>query len=346
MKWLLCGLVALGLLVGGAGQVKADLLVASSLAGEEGQVLRYDQNTGAFLGIFIPTNSGGATGDYTGLTIGPDGQLYAAKNLGGFAEPGLVQRHDPASGAFLENFVFPGNGGLIRPGALAFGPDGNLYVRKGTGAGSYMDTILRYDGRTGAFLGVFVPPFEGTAIRAFVFGPDSNLYTANTSGNILRYDGRTGRYLGLFAGGFGGDFEGVVFGPDGNLYVSEARQLNSTIHRFDGVTGAFLGEFVGPGQGGLYDPGDLVFGPDGDLYVANHADPFPDVPFGSNSIKRYDGRTGAFLGDFILPGSGGLGSPTASIFTAPVPEPSTLLLLAIGTLGLIGWAWRRHGQTA
>jgi probable HAF family extracellular repeat protein len=28
----------------------------------------------------------------------------------------------------------------------------------------------------------------------------------------------------------------------------------------------------------------------------------------------------------------------------PVPEPSTLLLLTIGTLGVIGWAWwrRRH----
>jgi PEP-CTERM motif len=26
----------------------------------------------------------------------------------------------------------------------------------------------------------------------------------------------------------------------------------------------------------------------------------------------------------------------------PVPEPATRLLLAIGTLGVIGWAWRRH----
>jgi probable HAF family extracellular repeat protein len=30
----------------------------------------------------------------------------------------------------------------------------------------------------------------------------------------------------------------------------------------------------------------------------------------------------------------------------PVPEPSTLLLLAISTLGLVGWAWWRRGRTA
>jgi hypothetical protein len=29
----------------------------------------------------------------------------------------------------------------------------------------------------------------------------------------------------------------------------------------------------------------------------------------------------------------------------PVPEPATLLLLAIGTLGVIGWAWWRRRET-
>ena len=36
-------------------------------------------------------------------------------------------------------------------------------------------------------------------------------------------------------------------------------------------------------------------------------------------MKRYDGTTGDFLGDFVAAGSGGLGSPTFLMFREPPP---------------------------
>ena len=48
-------------------------------------------------------------------------------------------------------FVAAGSGGLSGPVGLTFGPDVNLYV---TSFAS--NQVLKYDGRTGAFLSVFV----------------------------------------------------------------------------------------------------------------------------------------------------------------------------------------------
>jgi len=61
----------------------------------------------------------------------------------------------------------------------------------------------------------------------------------------------------------------------------------------------------------------LTFGPDGNFYIASF-----------DTVKRFDGATGAFIDDFVAAGSGGLWAGSDLLFR--VPEPSALTLLGLG----------------
>jgi DNA-binding beta-propeller fold protein YncE len=78
---------------------------------------------------------------------------------------------------YIDQFVAPGSGGLSTPRQSVFGPDGNLYV-----ASSDTDSILRYNGVTGAFLDTFVPSGSGGLVGPgdLTFGPDGDLYVSST----------------------------------------------------------------------------------------------------------------------------------------------------------------------
>ena len=206
---------------------------------------------------------------------------------------------------FLDAFVPAGSGGLDGGHHAVFGPDGNLYVAAGA-----IDSVLRYDGTSGAFLGEFVAKNSGGLDNphGLQFGADGHMYIASKKGDeVLRYDGTTGSSLGTFVSvGSGGldhptDF---VFGPDGNLYVASA--LTDSVLRYNGTTGAFIDAFVQTGDGGLLGPHGLTFGPDGNLYVS--------VGGATDKVLRYDGVTGAFIGDFVTAGSGGLDDPKQLVF--------------------------------
>ena len=274
----------------------ADLLVGSF---NTNSVLRYDETTGAFLGVFA---SGGGLDRPLELLFGPDGNLYVTS----FGTDSVL-RYNETTGVFIDAFVPAGSGGLAAPQGAVFGPDGNLYV-------SSADSVLRYSGTTGTFIDAFVPSGTGGLVMPIgvTFGPDANLYVAAAFNvtpslqqyGVLRFDGATGAFIDLFIDlqlGALGPPSRLLFGPDGNLYLYLT--MDPYVERFDGATGAFIDRFIVGGGGGFAF--DLAFGRDGELYVSSFAD----------GVLRYNETTGAFTDVFIPPGSGVPDGFTALVFT-------------------------------
>jgi hypothetical protein len=132
------------------------------------------------------------------MAFGPDGDLYVANSFANDAISGGILRYDGKTGAFLDTFIAPGAGGLIKPLSLIFGPGGDLFVGSADtfshqlAKPSSTSTVLRYDGTTGEFLGTFVTTDSG-GLRdpsyllftesdpvTLAFAPRAKLTTAST----------------------------------------------------------------------------------------------------------------------------------------------------------------------
>ncbi|MCP3904707.1 MAG: DUF11 domain-containing protein, partial [Planctomycetes bacterium] len=228
------------------------------VSSQEGDTIYAFDSTGTPLPLVTGLELDGGAG----LTIGPDGHLYACSY-----DNGQVVRYDVDAGAFID--VFTSGFALANPLDVVFGPDGNVYV-------AALGYIARYDGATGVFIDQFVPSVS--IPHGLKFGPDGNLYVAKWSpGEIVRYDGTTGAFIDVFSTD-GLDLPtDLQFGPDGNLYVADL--TTNGVNRYDGLTGALIDTFVPSLSGGLNSPTDVAFGPDGNLYV----------PGLNSQVHRYQG---------------------------------------------------------
>ena len=260
-------------------------------------------------------------------------------------------RFDASSGAFLGQLPAAATPTAHRE--MAFGQDGHLYVVDGVG-----NSVLRYDGTSGASMGAFVPAGRGlTNPSGLAFGPEGDLYVANGSDNrVKQFNGTTGMAVRTFSGL--SDPQSVTFRDDGIMFVAN-RGFND-VRRFDAALNRFV-VFVTSGSAGLSQPTGLRFGPDGNLYVASHGtgsvlryNGRTGVPMGtfasgnglvapgglvfgpdgelyvsdfaSGSVLRFDGETGTFIDTFIAAGTGGLTNPRYMVFSnPPVNHPATVV---------------------
>jgi hypothetical protein len=286
-----------------------------------------------------------------------------------------VRRFDLKSGKARGYFIEPDAGGLAFPDDITAGPDSNLYVSSGcrttpgVPCNKSISAVLRYDGRSGAFLGTFISgaSSDEPLYRPYgtVFGPDGLFYVASFMSNqILRYRS-DGTFVDVFAASHGKDPEGLngpnglAFDGDGRLYVSTegdtidcpgrpqqgdcsptfSKGYPSLLLRYDLETGKGSVFAQPKGTDGLAPSlAGIRLGPDGLLYVGD---------FSMNVIRVYDPATGKEIRMIPTAGPGmctaALEQPYTGYF---VFEDSGALLVAVGSQskGVPGRVLRLMGE--
>jgi len=168
----------------------------------------------------------------------------------------------------------------------------------------FEDSVLRYDGVTGEYLGVHatgVPGAYGIAYRPY---KETTLVVSRTNSTVEEFHSRTGAHLSTFitAGAEGlNSPQNILIDANWDVLLTsmptgEAFAKFNGILKFDGDNGAFIAPFVNGGSilaetcGSprcLRGANGMAFGPDGQLYVASSV---------NNSVIEYNGLTGLYLG--------------------------------------------------
>ncbi|MSR63999.1 MAG: hypothetical protein EXS08_16370 [Planctomycetes bacterium] len=236
---------------------------------------------------FVPSVRGAQS-----IVLGSDGLLYVCAE-----KVDQVVRIDPQTRVVLDVFVGDDpltaedeNGPLDGPTAACFGPQGDLFVTSFEN-----DQVLRFDGQSGAYEGVFVASASGGLDgpdAGTKWGPDGLLYVPSFwNDRVLRYNAD-----GSFASAFIPNRRGGLRQPrdlvwhDGLWYV--ASSFNNRVLRYD-AAGNFVDRFCDVNQ-----PYCVAFHPlDGNLYV---------VSLGNNAVRVFDGASGDPLSPLVTAGAGGI----------------------------------------
>ncbi len=257
-----------------------DLFVASQ---NTNSVKRYNGITGAFMGDFVSSGSGGLNAPQE-VAWGPDGHLYVT----GFYTPYLM-RYDSANGNYLGQFS--SGYALDNPGKMTFGPDGKIYVSQW---GATKNKVVRFNATTGAFIDEFTNiAFGPSNAMAHAWDAQGRLYVVGfASKDVKRFD-VNGNFIDVFipTGSGAAQLQGPVelkFDNNNNLFIVDWQASN--VKKYNATTGAFISVFI---SGGLNSCEGITTDNAGNFYITNYY---------GNAVHKYD-PSGNFLG-VVASGSG------------------------------------------
>jgi len=259
---------------------------------------------------------------WSSIALGIDTNVYVTS-----LELDNVFRWNSADGSYLGQFTFASPAQVNTPDDLAFSPvDTNMYVA----CQSSTQGVARLDSVTGLFLDRVV---EFSSLTGCTFGPSNldpgsaqDLYITWSAGQIHAYDGVTFAPAGSTGGSRYDDLNQPSMGTfinepkwhEGRLYLAQADRILYLNPPAPGLTpdnfANQLGEFVAAGAGGMTIAQGFDWDPNGDLLVASVGP--------TNGVRKFDGRTGEFLGMFAALSSDS--NPTDLVvreFAIPVARP-------------------------
>ena len=203
--------------------------------------------------------------------------LNAADLLVAMSGGGTVERYDSATGRHVGTFISR----IDQPNALAFGPDGALYVATGVVGGA--GAVKKFNGVTGRFLGNFIsvpagqPGYLARASNIVWYEGDCFVVSCDDS-RVHRYDGKTGAFKGTVATGNPKGWITQIAVRDGAVFTTEFSEAR--VRRFPLAGG---GPAVFVEQAG-FTPWGIAFDQGGRCWWS-----------GSGGIARFDGKTNAVV---------------------------------------------------
>ena len=203
--------------------------------------------------------------------------LNAADLLVAMSGGGTVERYESATGRHVGTFI----NRIDQPNALAYGPDGALYVATGTVGGA--GAVKKFNGVTGRVLGKFlsVPAGQpGYLARAsdIVWHEGDCFVVSCDDSKVHRYDGKTGAFKGTVATGNPKGWITQIAVRDGAVFTTEFSEARVRRCPLADCEPAVFVEQAG------FTPWGIAFDQGGHCWWS-----------GSGGIARFDGKTNAVV---------------------------------------------------